>query len=69
MNEKRWAFVFWAIVYPLLILLAAIPSFGFTLVFLIPWWIGGPYYFNRKGDRAPYWQPIEPQKLWWRNIR
>ena len=68
MSEKAWAWILWGIGFVVLGLLA-IPTLGFTLVFLWAWWVGGPLYFDKEGDFAPFWRPIQPQRLWWRDIR
>jgi len=67
MTEKRWAWVIWLIGLLTLVLLA-IPTLGFTLVFVVLWWIGGPFCITREGDVAPFWQPMAPGRLWWRDI-
>jgi hypothetical protein len=68
MSEKLWAWVIWVIGLLLLILLA-IPSLGFTVILIWAWWVGGPLYISKDGEVAPFWQPMKPRKLWWRDIR
>jgi hypothetical protein len=68
MTEKRWAWVIW--VGGLLVLIGlALPTLGFTVPFAVLWWMSGPFYVSRQGDVAPFWKPMGPAKLWWRNIR
>ena len=68
MSERGWAWVIWISWLPVLLLLA-VPTYGFTLVFVVLWWMWGPFYVSKEGDVAPYWDPPRPRKLWWRDIR
>jgi hypothetical protein len=70
MSERLWAWTIW-LCCPVVLALLAIPTFGFTLVFLIPWWVGGPFYVSKEdcSEVGPYWDPPRPRKLWWREIR
>jgi hypothetical protein len=67
-TERSWAWAIWVIGF-LVIVFLAIPSLGFTLIFLWPWWVGGPFYVNNECEIGPYWRPMKPEKLWWRDIR
>jgi len=68
MSEKLWAWVIWCTGFVVLVLLA-IPTLGFTVPFVIAWWVGGPFYVSREGDVRPFWKPMGPVKLWWRDFR
>jgi hypothetical protein len=70
MSERLWAWVLWLFI-PVVLALLAVPTLGFTLVFLIYWWEGGPFYVSREDPlkMGPCWDPPRPRKLWWREIR
>ncbi len=69
MSERLWAWIVW-LACPLVIGLVAFYTLGAALVFLIPWWIGGPFWIEKDTGRwAPYWDPPRPRKLWWREFR
>lgn len=68
MTERAWAWAIW-VSGILLIAVLAIPNLGFSLIFLCPWWVGGPFYINKDGEIGPHWRPMKPEKLWWREIR
>ena len=68
MTERAWAWASWVIGL-LLIAFLAIPTLGFALTFLWPWWVGGPFYINKDGEIGPHWRTMKPEKLWWREIR
>jgi len=68
MSEKRWAWVIWWTGLVALIALA-IPTLGFTVPFIVGWWVGGPFHVSEEGDVAPFWKPMGPEKLWWRDFR
>jgi hypothetical protein len=31
--------------------------------------VGGPFFIDKDGDVGPYWKPVQPQRVWWRDIR
>lgn len=68
MSEKGWAWLIWTLSGLLLVLLA-VPTIGFTLIFLWPWWVGGPFYVTRECEVGPWWKPMAPTRPWWRDIR
>ena len=68
MSERLWAWVIWVLGF-LFVILLAIPSSGFSIILIWVWWVGGPFYVSKDGEVAPFWQPMQPRKLWWRNIR
>jgi hypothetical protein len=64
----RWAWIIWWLGLLILIVLG-FATLGFTIPFIVAWWIGGPFCITKDGEVAPFWQPMKPQKLWWRDIR
>lgn len=68
MSERSWGWVIWIAGLGVLLLLA-FPTLGFTIPFAILWWIGGPFYLSKEGEVGPFWQPMKPRRLWWRDIR
>ncbi len=68
MKERAWAWTVW-ILWFLIAVAAAVPTLGFTLIFLVPWWIGGPFYVTKDCEIAPWWDPPRPRKLRWRHLR